>query len=62
MDLFLPSDQRETPMHLGLSETAATFSPQAYEDKTRDSVIKRHVQWHAKIGDEIIGGHFEYLL
>jgi len=49
-------------MHLVLSQTSAVLSHQAYEDKTRDSVIKRHVQWHAKMGDEIIGGHFEYLL
>jgi len=31
-------------MQLGLSETAAVLSHQAYEDMTRDSVIKRHVQ------------------
>jgi len=49
-------------MHLGLSETAAVLSNQAYVDKTRDTVIKRYVKWHAKIGDEINGGHSEYLL
>lgn len=49
-------------MQLGLSETAAVLSHQAYEDMTRDSVIKRHVQWHARIGDKTNGGHFEYLL
>jgi len=40
----LRSKGGKTPMHLGLSETAAVLSHQAYEDKTRDSVIERHVQ------------------
>jgi hypothetical protein len=49
-------------MKLSLSETADVLSHQAYKDTTRDSVIKRHAQWHARIGDKTDGGHFEYLL
>jgi hypothetical protein len=52
----------KTPMQLGLSETAAVLSHQAYDDMTSDSVNKRHVQWNVRIGDVTDGGHFEYLL
>jgi hypothetical protein len=48
-------------MQLGLS-ARAILNHQTYDNMTRDSLIKIHVQWNGRMCDETDGSHFEYLL